>query len=91
MKTQNRKISQFLIAMAMFVILPGSAISSAIDTSFSSSMVSIGETGLAEGAVIPGSPVINVEKTLIPESYVMFLLGVGLIALALWGRRKFQK
>jgi hypothetical protein len=54
-------------------------------------MVSIGETGLAEGAVIPGSPVINVEKTLIPESYVMFLLGVGLIALALWGRRKFQK
>ncbi len=91
MKAPNRIISQFLIAIAMIVILPGSAISTAIDMSFSTSKVSIGETGLAEGAVIPGMPVTNVEKSLIPESYVMFFVGVGLIALALWGRRKFQK
>jgi hypothetical protein len=46
---------------------------------------------VADGASIPGMTESKVEKSPSVESSVLFIVGVGLIFLAIIGRRKFQK
>jgi hypothetical protein len=95
----KRIFAQFLIALAMIAALPATATSSAVPISISSSPVrdvnssspSVWETGVADGAGIPGMADAKAEKSFAAESFVLFLVGVGLIFLAVIGRRKFQK
>lgn len=89
-----------LPAMAISTAIPvsissstvhGSLFGGAWEKDIKSSSSSVWETGVADGASIPGTADPKVEKSSVAESSVLFLVGVGLIFFAIIGRRKFQK
>jgi len=52
---------------------------------------SVWETGEADGAGIPGKADAKVDKSSSTESIALFFVGVGVIFIAILGRRTFQK
>lgn len=89
MTTTNRKIGQFVIALSIIVLLFFVSISSTYDTTATVSQSKV--TQSSELAFLDGNTATIVEKSPLQESTVMFALGIGLIAVALWGRKKFQR